>query len=180
MSETSSISRLQELLPQLFQSTNLPGDAYVRFQLTPEVAALISMAYVQESSLVSADSITPIPNMPPFTLGLMNSQERVFLAIDLAQLLGLSSPSGYARQYHIIVVRVSQLIETEAASERELLLGLVVNRVEGMTRVMSDVIRSPQSDLPPTLTPYIQGCAVDKDLYLPIIDISSIVKKALE
>jgi positive phototaxis protein PixI len=170
MSQSSSLSRLQELLPQLFQSTQLPGDPYLRCQLVPEVSALLSMAYVQESLLVPGEKITPIPNMSPFVIGLMNSRDRVFCAIDLAQLLGLSSPYSYSRQYHIIVIRVSQFLDRQSASEQELLLGLVVNRVQGITRVMSDAMRSPQGNFPPSLTPYIRGCVVEKDQPLPVLD----------
>lgn len=181
MSQTSSISRLQELLPQLFQSTQLPGDPYLRCQLTPEVNALLSMAYVQESLLVPGEQITPIPNMPPFAIGLMNSRDRVFFAIDLAQQLGLSSPLVYARQYHTIVIRVSQFLSQPSVSDRELLLGLVVNRVQGITRVISDEMRSrsgaahsPQGDFPPSLTPYIRGFVLEKDQQLLVLDTGAI------
>lgn len=174
MSQTSSISRLQELLPQLFQSTHLPGDLYLRCQLTPEVTALLSMAYVQESLLVPGEQITPIPNMSPFVIGLMNSRERVFCAIDLAQLLGLSSPLAYSRQYHMVVIHVSQFINQQSTSEQTLLLGLVVNRIQGITRVMSDRIRSPQGNFPLTLTPYVRECVVEKDQQLPVLDIGAI------
>ena len=174
MSQTSSISRLQELLPELFRATQLPGDPYLRCQLTPEVTALLSMAYVQESLLVPGEKITPIPNMSAFVVGLMNSRDRVFCAIDLAQLLGLSSPSSYSRQYHIIVIRVSQFLDRQSAAEQELLLGLVVNRVQGITRVMSDEMRSPQGNLSPSLTPYIKGCVVEKDQQLLILDTGAI------
>jgi len=176
MSQTSSISRLQELLPQLFQSTQLPGDLYLRCQLTPEVTALLSMAYVQESLLIPGEQITPIPNMSPSVVGLINSRDRVFCTIDLAQLLGLSSPLAYSRQYHAVVIRVSQFIDQQSTSEQTLLLGLVVNRIQGIIRVMSEQMRSPQENFLPTLTPYVQECVVDKDQQLPILNTGAIVK----
>lgn len=179
MSQISSLSRLQELLPQLFQATQLPGDPYLRCQLTPEVNALVSMAAVQESLLVPGEHITLIPNMSPFVVGLMNSRDRVFCAIDLAQLLGLSSPSTYARQYHVIVVRVSQFLDRSSGSETELFLGLVVNRVRGILRIMSDEIRAPQANFFPSLMPYLQGTVANQDENLPVLDLSTIVKKAL-
>jgi positive phototaxis protein PixI len=174
MTDISSLSRLQELLPQLFQATQLPGEPYLRCQLTSEFSALLSMAYVQESLLVPGEKITPLPNMPAFVVGLMNSRDRVFCAIDLAQLLELSSPLTYLQQYHIIVVRVSQFLDRSSETEQELLLGLVVHRIQGITRVMSDEMRSPQGDFPPSLTPYIKGCVVEKDQQLTILDTGAI------
>ena len=144
MSTTSTLVKLQELLPQLFQVTQLPGNPYLRCQLTPELNVLLSMDCLQESLLVSGEQITPIPNLPEFVVGLMNSRDRVFCAIDLAQLLGLPSPSLYSqRAYHLLVVRVSPFLAQRSGSEQELLLGLVVNRVQGLTRIASEEMQPP-------------------------------------
>jgi hypothetical protein len=55
---TTSLSRLQELLPQLFQTHQLPGDVYLRLQLTAEITALLSVEQVKESILANAEQIT--------------------------------------------------------------------------------------------------------------------------
>lgn len=179
MSHTSSLSRLQELLPQLFQSTQLPGDPYLRCQLTPGENVLLSMEYVQESLLVPGEQITPIPNMSAFVVGLMNSRDRVFCTIDLAQLLGVSSSSTYSRQYHIVVIRVSPLVSRHSTSESEQFLGLIVNRIQGITRVMSDEMRSPQENLPSHFAPYLQGWVINQEQSLPVLDIATVVQQSL-
>jgi positive phototaxis protein PixI len=165
MSTPSSISRLQELLPQMFQATQLPGEVYLRFQLTNEITALLSMDCVQESLLVPSGQITPLPNMAEPVLGLMSSRNHVFLAIDLAELLGWRSLSVYSQNYHIVVVRV----------EGELLLGIAVKCIQGMTRLMPEKIHSSVSEFASNVRPYIRGYAMEREEKLLVLDDQAIV-----
>jgi twitching motility protein PilI len=137
------------------------------------------MEYVQESLLVLGEQITPIPNMSTFVVGLMNSRDRVFCAIDLPQLLELLSPLKYSRQYHIVVININQFLDQPSTSEQELLLGLIVNKIEGITRVMSDEMFSAKGDVSSSFTPYLQGWVIHDELQLPVLDIPTIVKKTL-
>ncbi|NJO93299.1 MAG: hypothetical protein HC820_01080 [Hydrococcus sp. RM1_1_31] len=73
-----------------------------------------------------------------------------------------------------VVIRVSQFVDQQSTSKQELLLGLVVNRIQGITRVMSAQIRPPQGNFPPTLTPYVRECVVEKDQQLPVLDTGAI------
>ncbi|MGF1541456.1 MAG: chemotaxis protein CheW, partial [Pleurocapsa sp.] len=88
---SSAASRIQANLQELFQANLAPGDAYIRFQLTSDMTALISMEQVQESLVIEAEKITPLPCMPESIIGIMNSRDRVFCVFDLAQLLSLNS-----------------------------------------------------------------------------------------
>ncbi len=185
MSQTSSLSRLQELLPQIFQATELPGESYLRCQLKPNLSALMSMEYVQESLLVPREQITTIPNMSPSVIGVMNSRDHVFFVIDLAQLLGLSSPS-LCRQYHTVVIRVSQFVSEHFVYEGELFVGLAFNKIQGLTRVLPDTIYSPsdteelpQEDLFSPLIPYTKQWMIDSEKQLPILDVATIVQKII-
>lgn len=180
----STLSRLQELLPQLFQSSQLPGNSYLRCKLIPEMSVLLSMEYVWESLLVSGEQITAIPNMSPSVVGLLNSRDRVFCVINLAQLLGLSSPSIQSRQYHVVIVRVSQLLIQQSNSEQELLLGLIVNQIQGISRVMTEQLhlvnnvtkeKWTQKDFFDTITPYIKEYVIEKGQNLPVLDLKTIV-----
>lgn len=185
MSQTSSLSRLQELLPQLFQATELPGEPYLRCQLTPELSVVMSMEYVQESLLVPREQITPIPNMLASVIGLMNSRDRVFCVIDLAQLLGLSSPT-LCRQYHTVVISVSQFVGDNFTCEEELLIGLVFSQIQGLTRVLPETIhlpgdagQLPQEDLFYPLIPYVKAWVIEPEKKLPILDLANIVHQII-
>ncbi|AFY68894.1 CheW domain protein [Thalassoporum mexicanum PCC 7367] len=172
-------NKLQELLPSLFESTQMTGDAYLRFELTPGRSSLFSMEDVQESLLVPAENITLLPNMSAAVIGLMSSRDHVFCVVDLLQLVGLSPLSSYSRQYHVIVLRVSPSRLNPADKAKELLLGVAVTKIQGIARAVSDQVRSPEADFAPSLTPFLRGCVVAKDQELLILDTGAIVKQAL-
>jgi twitching motility protein PilI len=173
MSTSTSASRLQELLPQLFQANLPPGEPYLRFQLTAEMTALMSMERVRESLFVSAELITPLPNMPESVIGIMSSRNHVFCVIDLAQMLMLPSTLISSRQYHVVVLRVSRNTISPNSYE-EILLGIAVNRIQGITRLTSEKITSPRGDFPPSLTPYLRGCLVEKEKQVLVLDFQAI------
>jgi twitching motility protein PilI len=170
---TSNFSRLQELLPELFQANQLKGESYLRCQLTPEISVLLPMESVQESLLVEEEEITPIPNMEAYVVGLMSSRDRVFCLIDLPELLGVTDKLVSShRVYHTVVTRVPGASD----SEKELLFGFAFHRVQGVTRINSEQMESvPQGDLPENLTPYIRGCVIEKGQEIPLLDLRAII-----
>jgi positive phototaxis protein PixI len=113
MTANTTLTRLQQLLPELFQPLVVTGDLYLRCQLTPEIPALLPMARVQEALLVPATAISPMPNLPAFTIGIMNARDRVFWVVDLGQLLGLPPLPTNPREYQVVVM---QLAATEPES----------------------------------------------------------------
>ncbi|MDJ0597544.1 MAG: chemotaxis protein CheW [Crocosphaera sp.] len=176
---TSSLSRLEELLPQLFEAPQLQGEPYLRCQLTSKITALVSMEFVLESLLVPGEQITSLPNMSSFVVGLTTSRDRVFCVVDLPHLLGLTSPCSLLQTYQMIVLRISPLLSKPTNPNKELLLGLVVNRIQGVMRVMSEERVANQEDFPSQLTPYIQGSVIDSGTPLPILNLAAIVEKTL-
>jgi twitching motility protein PilI len=152
MTANTTLSRLQELLPQLFQPVEVVGDAYLRFQLTPDLPALLSMERVQEALLVPANTISPLPNLPAHTIGVMNARDRVFCVVDLAQLLGVAAPLPTQREYQVIVVNLSDTGK---------FLGLAVSRVRGIMRLAVNQWDSIGAEIPDVLTPYLSGCVMD-------------------
>ncbi len=169
MSTSTSLARLQQLLPQLFQPSLPEGKAYLRFQLTADIAAAISMDRVQASLLVPGDRITPLPNLPEAVIGIINTRDRFFCVFDLAQLFMLPSTLISARQYHTIVLRVN--IDNLPASfgsnhnsalldAGELFIGIAVDRIQGIVRFTTDKLRSPELDFPDPLLPYISEAAI--------------------
>ncbi len=174
---TSSLSRLQELLPQLFEAPQVQGEPYLRCQLTPQISGLVSMEFVQESLLVPGEQITFLPNMPSFVMGLMTSRDRVFFVIDLPHLIGLSSPCSLLQSYQIIVLRISPLMSPITNPNQELFLGLVVPRIQGVMRVISEVMATPQESLPQSLFPFIQGTIKEGENILPILNLVPVIDK---
>ncbi len=170
---TTSLSRLQELLPQLFQSTPLTGQPYLRLVVTEGMGALISMEHVQESLIVEAERITPIPNMARSVLGLMNSRDQVFCVVNLPQLLGYPDITGTQRRYRIIVVRVPRS-DYQRSGNEEALLGLAVPQIQGVKRLQAEQLQTEISFCPANLSPYVTAtCQQDEQtmylLYPPFL-----------
>jgi positive phototaxis protein PixI len=178
MSISTSLSRLEQILPQLFESSLPEGDAYLRFQLTADLTVSISMAQVQESLLVEVGNITPLPNMSESVIGIMSSRDRVFCVVDLAQLLLLPSTLASARKYHIIVIKVvdNSLVDTEI--ERESYLGFAVNYIQGITRIIPKKIQPSRNTFPVCLIDYIHGAVIESEQQLLILNIEAIAHAA--
>jgi positive phototaxis protein PixI len=131
------------------QSSRNPGEPYLRFQLTEQAHAVFSMQHIQETFVLPARHLTPMPNMPSCMLGLTNRRNRIAWVIDLAHLLGLASYGRDSHQYHLIVIQIGST-----------LLALRVQWVSGIVRLPSDVIHSPSEQIPPPLLPYLRGCVL--------------------
>ena len=163
MSASGSASRIQTHLQELFQKNSVSGNPYIKFQLTPEITALLSMERVQETLIIEAGQITPLPSMPESVIGIMNSRDRVFCVFDLPQLLTLPSRSFTPRQYQIIVLQTN--------SETPIYLGLAVNNIQGIMRLTSEQISSSSNAISPKLVSYVSS-AVDSDT--PVLEFERI------
>lgn len=174
MEKNQQQTRLQQLLPHLFESKSPIGKSYLYFQLLPTQSAVLPIEVVEESLLVSSSHITPIPNMAPSVLGLMSSRSRVFVAVDLAQLLQLPASTVASQQKHVIVVRMPNPTDKTAADEP--LLALVVNRVRGTLRVDPKKLNAPSSPSLPDLMPFVLGVVPKDDQQMPILDVNAIAR----
>jgi positive phototaxis protein PixI len=178
MTANTTLTRLQQLLPELFQPLVVTGDLYLRFQLTPEIPALLPMARVQEALLVPATAISPLPNLPVFTIGIMNARDRVFWVVDLGQLLGLPPLPTNPREYQVVVM---QLTGTEpesldaADSATEPSLGLAVQRVRGVARFESQHLQLSVANVPECLQPHLLGCFIEADRQILVLNPATIV-----
>jgi positive phototaxis protein PixI len=148
MSNNPTLDRLHQLLPQLFQPVAVSGDSYLRFQISPEIPALLSMERVQEAVLVPANLISPLPNLPEFAIGMMAARERVFCVMDLGQLLGLPPLPMNPRTYQVIVIH--------AATGQW--LGLAVGQVLGVKRFEAQQLKPWTQEVPHGLQRHIDGC----------------------
>ncbi len=174
MTTNTSLERLQQLLPQLFQPIEVIGDPYLRFQLTPEIPVLLSMERVQEALVVPASSISPLPNLPAFSIGLMNARDRVFLVVNLAQLLGLSPLPTNPRNYQIIIIQLSEMVTDDSESMKY--LGLAVQQVRGVARFKTGQMQSLTGDLPSCLAPHLLGSLGEAAERSLVLDVNSIIK----
>jgi positive phototaxis protein PixI len=177
MTANTSLDRLQQLLPQLFHPLQVIGDPYLRFQLTPDIPALLSMERVQEALLVANSSISPLPNMPALAIGLMNTRDRVFLVVDLAQVLGLPPLPINPRNYQVIVMRLSELGNED--NEVGKYLGLAVHKVRGVARFETTLLKPFAKECPAALQPYLLGSFQEVEEQILVLDTGSIANAPL-
>lgn len=188
MSSLTTTDRIQELLPQLFNTQRLEGDYYLRFQLTDEISGLIDLKYVQESLTIQGDRITAVPNLPEYVVGLMSSRNQVFLAMDLAHLAGLAPETVNLRQYQTIVVQINSA-ENEQKTDDINLFGLTIKKIEGITRIVPNRFIPVTEDIPQSLRPFVisavlqvdkNATSASKEKYSFLIDITQLISDQVQ
>ena len=168
METTSAASKIQANLHELFKAKTTSGNSYIRFYLNQDLSALLAMDQVEESLLVEAEQITPLPSMPKSVIGIMNSRDRVFCVFDLAEIINLPSSLIAPRQYQVIVLKTD--------SEEASYVGLAVSRFLGMDRFDQAQIASLLSNLPEPMQPYVLGTIEQEYETVPILDWQQIIK----
>ncbi|MEA5549448.1 chemotaxis protein CheW [Anabaena cylindrica UHCC 0172] len=146
---------------------NSLSDSYLKFQLNQQTTAVLSIDYTQEAIIIPVESVTSMPNMPAFILGLMNWRSRIIWVIDLPKMFNLEGIDHPLRQYNIIVVKVESM-----------LLGLVVQEIKGTAKFKADDIHSPVGQVATSLVPYLCGCVEQKEEILLVLDAQNIVNYA--
>ena len=168
MSTSSSASKIQANLQDLFQANLAPGNAYIRFKLTTDITALLSMKQVQTSVIVDANKITPMPGMPESVIGMMSSRDRVFCVFNLAQLLAVSSQAVSSQKYQIVVLQTD--------IEPQIYIGLAVTELQGILRVQQEKIQSPKTASFTNLDLFLSGEVQEKRSTIPILSFDRILK----
>lgn len=151
-------SRLQKTL----------GDPYLRVQVGTQSSAALVMRHVQEVMVLPIRRLTPMPNKPACLLGLTNRRSRVLWVVDLARMLGLGALQANVQQHSVVVVQVGNIP-----------LGLAIQQVEEITWIPSDAIQATPGQVTQGLLPYLQGCWVQPQGVVLILDAPAIVRSQL-
>jgi positive phototaxis protein PixI len=149
------------------QSHQAIGDPYLKVQLTPQMAAVLPMEQAQEAIAIPYERITPVPNMPIFALGLLNQRSRVFWAIDLPLMLGLSTQPMNGQQYNLVIIKSGNNP-----------LGLVVPKVQSVVRFNLNEMYSPIGEAPSSLVSYLRGCFSEAGKTLWVLDPEAIINSS--
>lgn len=110
-------------------------------------------------------SITPVPNVADWILGVANVRGDIVSMIDLRQFLGLSrgdqGPNG-----RLIVVR---------GTAEEVVVGLRVDQVKGICGVKPEAVLPPTSLTESGVTPYLRGVTERNDRLLAVLDLDRLL-----
>jgi positive phototaxis protein PixI len=167
LSKTNSRDRLQALLPQLFNPQVLVGDTFLRLQIDHVGTTIaIPLEYIEETKTLNGDQISPMPNLPPYMLGLITTKGQVFWAISLSHLWNLETDWQNRQQYEVAVVRLPE--ETDS----ENWVGLIVPKIRGTLRVPSQSMGAIDPTLPcPIPIDQLQGMISQDGNPLWVIDV---------
>ncbi len=160
-------AKIESNIQDLFEAKLTSGESYIRLQITSEISAFLAMEQVQESLIVGAERIAPLPNMPESFLGIMNSRDRVFSVFDLALLLKLPTPLFSPRQYQVIVL--------ETKTVKPIYIAFAVKGLQGMTRLAKEQISQSLDQIPTELLPFSLGCADDQESMIALLEFESIL-----
>ena len=144
------------------------GLPYLHLQLEADIQAILPMKDTQEVLTVASERITVMPNMPSCVLGLLNQRSRVIWVVDLPQMLELQPLERNFQQYQMAIIRVNDLP-----------LGIIVPRIKGVMRLPASAIQSTVGNVASGLVPYLQGCCLQKDRVLLVLDAEAIINSPL-
>jgi chemotaxis signal transduction protein len=118
-----------------------------------------------------------MPNMPEFTIGMINARDRVFSVVDLGQVFGLEPLPFHIHNYQVIIINTEDINKESVEQENSKFLGLAVHRLGGVTRFNQGNLKPVTRQIPKCLEPYHLGCfEVDKEevLVLDALEIANI------
>jgi twitching motility protein PilI len=141
---------------------------YLELKLGDNTGAVLPMKYAQEVLTLPARRITTIPNMPGCVMGLLSQRSRIFWLIDLSQMMERQPIDRNLNEYHVAVIRVD-----------EMPLGLIVPQVKGVVRLNLDNIQSPVGNVSSGLVPYLQGCSLQPEGIVLVLDAEAIFNSPL-
>jgi purine-binding chemotaxis protein CheW len=122
---------------------------------------------LQVREIIRLQKITPVPQTPEFVKGVINLRGRVIPIIDLRVKFGL--PAELASRTCIVVVQVGQ------AGDPPIPMGLIVDSVEEVVNLASDLIE-PAPDFGARIdTAYILGMAKVDGKVKTLLDIDRVV-----
>lgn len=125
----------------------------------------ISVLTVRE--IIRMQKITPVPQMPEFVKGVINLRGRVIPVVDLRVKFGLKG--AFTERTCIVVVQV------EISSAKTMQMGLVVDSVEEVLNVTTDMIE-PTPEFGTIIdTSYLLGMVKAKGQVKTLLDINRVV-----
>jgi positive phototaxis protein PixI len=136
-------------------------EQFLRFHLEPDTKVMLPIKQIIEVLQIPLGQIVPIPQMPPWVMGVYNWRGEILWMVDLGHLLGLNS--WYQQEiktshYTAAVLSATITNNTKEKQTDKKSLGLVITQVEDIEKCNLNLIQSPPtSAISATLAPFVQG-----------------------
>lgn len=152
-------ARARALAQEPIEKAALEGSIeVVEFLLAYETYGIES-SYVRE--VYHLKEITPLPDTPPFVLGIINVRGQIVSVIDVKKLFDLPE-RGLTDLNKVIIVR-----------SKEMELGIIADSIRGVRSVLATDIQSPLPTLTGIRADYLKGVTSDRLVILDAVRILS-------
>jgi len=157
---SSSSSNPNYLFPTT-ESEQARTESLIRFHLVPETTALLTISQLSEVLKIDLRQLVPLPKLPSWVMGLYNWRGEILWMVDLGGLVGLTP----LPEQLLTTTRLPLLVlRTEDEAENRKNLGLIVENVEGITRIDPNSIQSPpETTFTPELSRVLRGYSLTAD-----------------
>lgn len=121
-------------------------------------------------------ALTRVPGLPTWVAGVANWRGRVLAVLDLRSLIGDGRPPGpapgsAAREARLVVLQLR-------GTHGEVRVGLLVERVDGTTRLEPDRLEPTSPHLPARSADLLAGQVTDADGPLGVVDPAAVLALA--
>lgn len=135
-------------------------EQFLQFTLVPDTTLMIPLSQLTEVLTIPLGQIVPIPQMPPWVMGVYNWRGEVLWMVDLGSLLGLTPWHQQAQiipVYRAIILHSTEDLSSSLQGSRQM-LGMVVTRVEDIEWLNPNEIQSPPaSAVTSSFAPFLRG-----------------------
>jgi positive phototaxis protein PixI len=116
---------------------------FLRFQLQPNLMALIEIELVTELVNILVDRVVPMPHLPPAVMGVYNWRGEILWIVDLAILLG---GGGSPRRYRSLQPTMILSGDLQSEDRQRKTIGFIVDEIAELELCNLDLIESPLPD----------------------------------
>lgn len=157
---SNSLSISNPSLPPNNSASSKTSEQFLRFHLEPNTTILLPIQQMTEVLTIKRGQIVPIFQMAPWVMGVYNWRGEILWMVDLGHLLGFTPWHQQANSVSVYTGVVLQTRDNQATSTKvkNLMLGVVVNRVEDIEWCDPSEIQSPpSSSVTPELVSFLRG-----------------------
>ncbi|BAZ44536.1 CheW protein [Chondrocystis sp. NIES-4102] len=131
---------------------------FLRFKLYPDMQVMLPLQEITEVLKIKFGQIVPIPDMPPWVMGVYNWRGDILWMLDIGHLIGFNSWYQQASNRSYQTAIVLSAINDNKTNTSNIHLGLVVAAVEDIEICDTATIQSPPSSAVTTqLAPFLRG-----------------------
>jgi positive phototaxis protein PixI len=136
-------------------------EQFLRFRLEADTQVMLPIKQITEVLKIPLGEIVPIPQMPPWVMGVYNWRGEILWIVDLGHLIGFNS--WYAQEinsphYTSVVLSTNRKNSNQENQSEKKTLGLVITHIEDIEKCDPSLIQSPPaSALTTELVPFVQG-----------------------